>query len=199
METIKEKNKKNTYGLAVAYIWLIFGVLLLPLISTNATAEPPIDEKECIIYAYTESDQHYFLLESNKSAFGSNMTIKHNCPFIEVFTNGTFRAFTQLDEIIIPLEIGFNNIQIKTENYTKNISSLYIFPDRLSWEFEYLDWQNNELDYSIDELILRSKATAQQNWASILSIVVVFTLTTMVYWHLINSYIDRNFCEEVKK
>lgn len=199
METIKEKNKKNTYGLAVAYIWLIFGVLLLPLISTNATAEPPIDEKECIIYAYTESDQHYFLLESNKSAFGSNMTIKHNCPFIEVFTNGTFRAFTQLDKIIIPLEIGFNNIEIKTENQTKNISSLYIFPDRLSWEFEYLDWQNNELDYSIDELILRSKATAQQNWASILSIVVVFTLTTMVYWHLINSYIDRNFCEEVKK
>lgn len=199
MERHSQKNKINTYGLAVAYIWLIFGVLLLPLISTNATAEPPIDENECLIYAYTESQEHYFLLESNKSAFGSNMTIVHNCEYIEVWINNTFTAYTDKDQIKFPLKLGLNNIQIKTENYTKNISSLYIFPDRLSWQFEYLDWQNNELDYSIDELILRSKATAQQNWASILSIVVVFTLTTMVYWHLINSYIDRNFCEEVKK
>lgn len=195
---LKLYSKINTYGLAGAYIWLILGVLLLPLISPTTSAEPPSEENKCLSYAYTESQDHYFLLESNKSAFGSNMTITHNCEYIEVWINGTFSAYTDQEKIQFPLQLGFNNIQIISDNYSKNISDLYIYPDRLSWQFEWVEWQNSDNDYSFDELILRSKATAQQNWASILSIVMVFTLTTMVYWNLINSYIDRNFCEEVK-
>lgn len=195
---LKLYSKINSYGLAGAYIWLILGVLLLPLISPTTSAEPPSEQNQCISYAYTESQNHYFLLESNKSAFGNNFTIKHNCDYIEVFVNGNFSAFTELNILTIPINAGVNNIQIISENYSKNISGVLIFPDRLTWEFEFYEWQNSDKDYSFDELILRSKATAQQNWASILSIVMVFTLTTMVYWNLINSYIDRNFCEEVK-
>jgi len=195
-----EKRKNNSNGSAGVHLWIIFGVLLLSLTSPFTHAEPPepSDEWSCLSYAYTESDTHYFLLESNKSAFGNNLTIKHNCEYIEVFVNGNFSAFTELGELKIPINEGLNDIKIISENYSKNISGVLIFPDRLSWEFEFYDWKNSDNDYSFDELILRSKATAQQNWASILSIVMVFTLTTMVYWNLINSYIDRNFCEEVK-
>lgn len=195
---IKYVGNKNTYGLAVVKI-LIFGALLLPLFmsSPNATAEPPI-ENNCISYAYTESVDHYFLLETNKSAFGNNLTIEHNCQYIEVWINGTFQAYTENNKITFPIELGINNIELKSENYSKNITNVLIYPDRLAWEFQYFEWQDSKFDYSIEDYISISKATAQQNWASILSIVMVFTLTTMVYWNLINSYIDRNFCEEVK-
>ena len=197
---IKKQNEKNTNGSTAVKYWALMGLFLLLLIQTpNAAAEPPIQEKECLIYAYTESDVHYFLLESNKSAFGTNMTIKHNCEYIEVFINGTFSAYTEQEIIQFPLQVGINNIEIFTENYSKRIDSVFIYPDRLSWQFEYNDWQNSDNDYSFDEFILRSKATAAENWASMLSIVMVFTLTTMVYWNLINSYVDRNFCEEVKE
>jgi len=194
------KSKKNTNGSTAVKYWALMGLFLLLLIQTpNAAAEPPIQENECLIYAYTESDVHYFLLESNKSAFGTNMTIKHNCEYIEVFINGTFSAYTEQEIIQFPLQVGINNIEIFTENYSKRIDSVFIYPDRLSWQFEYDEWRNTNDDYSFDEFILRSKATAAENWASILSIVMVFTLTTMVYWNLINSYVDRNFCEEVKE
>ena len=72
-----------------------------------------------------------------------------------------------------------------------------IMPDRLSWEFEYFEWQN-DYDYSVEQYISLTASQAKENWAAILSIVLVFTLVTMVYWNLINSYIDRNYCEEVK-
>ena len=93
----------------------------------------------------------------------------------------------------------YNLTFTNNENYSINYSNVEFLPDRLQWEFEFLAWENQQNDYSFDEFILRSKATAAQNWASILSIVMVFTLTTMVYWNLINSYVDRNFCEEVKE
>jgi len=199
MEIIKQ-NKINTNGSTAAKSWALMGLFLLLLIQTpNTAAEPPIEQKDCLSYAFTESETHYFLLESNRSAFGTDLTIKHNCPYIEVFVNGNFSAFTQLEELKIPLNVGLNNITIISENYSKNINEVLIFPDRLTWEFEFYDWKNSDNDYSFDELILRSKATAAENWASILSIVMVFTLTTMVYWNLINSYVDRNFCEEVKE
>lgn len=195
------ETNNQIHGLAVAQLWLILGVLLLSFISPTTTAEPPepSDERGCLSYAFTESDNHYFLLSSNKSAFGTNMTIKHNCPYIEVFINGNFSAFTEMDQLKIPLSVGNNDITIISDNYSKNISSVYIFPDRLSWEFDYYEWQNSDQDYTFDELILRSKVTAQKNWVSILSVVMVFTLVTMVYWNLINSYVDRNYCEEVKR
>jgi hypothetical protein len=171
-------------------------LLFLPIFSFSAYAEPPVNN-ECLAYGYTESDNHLFLLGNNKTAFGSNITIEHNCDYIEVFTNGNFTAYSENQRVIIPTSPGIYDIQIKSTNFSKNITGFTLLPDRLQWEFQYYEWQN-EFDFTIEEYITLTSATAKANWASILSIVVVFCLVTMVYWHLINSYIDRNYCEEVK-
>lgn len=179
--------------------FLIIGVIiLLPLISPNAHAEPPNSNvgDECLIYAYSESGNHLFLLESNKSAFGNNVTIIHNCESIEVYVNGSFEGFTNTNMMKIILPSGNNDIIINSPNSSKIINDIFIMPDRLSWEFEYFEWDGRN-SVSFEEYISLSKAQAKENWVSILSIVVVFTLSTMVYWNLINAYIDRNYCEEV--
>lgn len=182
-------------------IFIIGVFILLPCLSPSVAANPPNDEpapgNDCIIYAYSSSINHLFLLESDKTAFGNNMTIIHNCEYVEVYVNNTFVAYSELQQLVIPLDYGLNNISILTDNYTKRIENLNLIPDRLNWEFEYYDFENRD-KISFDEYISISKAQAQENWVSILSIVVVFTLVTMVYWNLINAYIDRNFCEEVK-
>ena len=49
-------------------IALIGVLILLPLIilSPSAYADPPpAEEKNCVIYAYTESSDHKFLIDSN--------------------------------------------------------------------------------------------------------------------------------------
>lgn len=196
----KIKIKNNNHGLAVAYLWLIFGVILLPLISPTTTAEPPIsDRKECIAYGYTESNRHYFLINDNSLVFGNNVTFEHNCESLQVNINDNISALDSTGKFTIRLEVGFQNITItNNENYTRNYSFVQVLPDRLSWEFEYYEWEGRN-DLTLDEFISLTSSEARENWASILSIVVVFSLVTMVYWHLINSYIDRNYCEEVKK
>ena len=82
------KIKDNTHGSAAAKTWLIFiafGVLTLlsPIVSPTTAAEPPTsNDRGCFAYAFTTSQNHLFLLESNKTAFGSNVTIKHNCEYM---------------------------------------------------------------------------------------------------------------------
>ena len=181
----------------IAYLAVIGGLILLPSFSFSAYAEPPVDD-DCIAYAYTDSGNHYFLLGDNKTVFGQTMIIKHNCDYIEVSINGNFSAYTENTEIEFPVNPGFYEINIQSNNSTFTYSNVTFLPDRLTWEFEYYDWQNDN-DYSFEEYVSLTAATAKANWASILSIVIVYALVVMVYWNLINSYIDRNFCEEVKE
>lgn len=199
---LKETKRNNQiHGLAVAHIWLILGVFLLTLISPSTTAEPPTssESKECLGFGYTKSDRHYFLIEDYALVFGNNITFEHNCEQLEVKINGNISAFDESGKFTIRIENGFHNISISNnENYSKNYTFVQILPDRLQWEFQYYEWEGRN-DLTFDELISLSSSEARENWASILSIVVVFSLVTMVYWHLINSYIDKNYCEEVKK
>ena len=82
------KEKKTTHkGLSVWF--LIGGLLLLPSVSAQ---DPPVEEKECISYAYTESQNHLFLLGQNSSMFGSKLNVIHNCQDIEIYIDGIFEA-----------------------------------------------------------------------------------------------------------
>ena len=201
VKSIKNKIHNGSSAFQFRHILVVLMVfLLLPLTSVHAE-EPPYqtnNNSSCFAYAYTESIDHLFLLETNKSAFGSNVTIKHNCEYLEVYSNGSFIAYTESNQIIVPFNLGLNNIEIKSANYSKNISNVFIYPDRLNWQFEFYEWENRN-NLEITQFISLVKAQSRENWASILSIVMVFSLVTMVYWNLINSYIDRNYCEEVTK
>ena len=168
-----------------------------PIVSPVSASDPPsIEKKDCIGYAYSTSVNHYFLLEDNKSAFGNNITIIHNCESMNVYLNGSLVAFSNSDEIKIVIGSGYHNIELRSDNYSKNISNVLIYPDRLNWEFEFKEWESRD-SIAIEEFISIVSAQSRENWASILSIVMVFSLVTMVYWNLINSYVDRNYCEEV--
>lgn len=179
--------------------WGVLLLLFLSIFSFPAYAEPPVEDKECLIYAYSSSDLHYFLIQNNSLIFGNNITVEHNCNNVEVYVNNTLSVTTNNSKFIFNLGNANHNISFVGDNeFYRNYSNVQILPSRLTWAADYYDWQSSYYDYTFEEYITLTSATAKANWASILSIVVVFCLVTMVYWHLINSYIDRNYCEEVK-
>jgi len=49
------------------------------------------------------------------------------------------------------------------------------------------------------EFISIDASDSREVWASILSIVTVWVLCVYVYWKLIESYVNKNFIEEVVK
>ncbi len=198
MEEIKRKNKHSWFGQGRLTSGILGVLILLPFLSFSALAEPPEENQPCIAFAYTESENHLFLLGSNKSIFGTKLTVEHNCESVEIIANGNFTGYSELNKIEVSLNVGINNVTISGDNQTFNYYNVTVMPDRLTWAYDYYEWKRGDA-VELEKFISITAATAQANWASILSIVVVFSLVTMVYWNLINSYIDKNYCEEVTK
>ena len=79
------------------FSYMVFILLFASI--TPVAADPPPLNQGCQAIPYTESGDHLFLIASNKTAFGSNVTIQHNCESIEVYFNGNFAAYTENRQI----------------------------------------------------------------------------------------------------
>ena len=183
------EKKKHSMVLELAFV-IALGLLLLPGV---AGQEPPVDDQEkgCIAYAYTESENHYFLLKDNASMFGDVLRVVHNCDDLRVYADGFFLASSS-QNFTFSLEAGIHNLSFESSSFNDSFSNVMFYPDRLDWEFDFIQLQEAKpqfIDIELSEL--------RTNWAVGVGIVVVWVLTTYVYWSLISSYIDRNFVEEV--
>ena len=200
MEEIKRKNKEKTQGFGSGGVIprLVFlGVILLSPFSFIATAEPPVVQ-DCIHYGYSVSNNHYFLIKSDAAVFGSNLTIEHNCNYLLIESDGNFIAESfNGSSLYFQLNPGFYNFTITGDNLTTQYNNVQLYPNALTWFDDYNEWRLS--DYTFGELVELNYAKAQENWASFLTAVIIWILVVYVYWNLINSYVDRNYCEEVRK
>lgn len=167
-----------------AFVLLVF--LLLP---ANTAAAPP---SQCLAYAFTESENHAFLVQDNSSNFGSKLKIKTDCSSIELIIDGARVATSNSSYFEYQIDQGIHNITLNGDGFNETYNNVIIYPDRLNWEYEW-----NELTGKDIEFIDITKASLQENWASFLSVVIAWFLSTYVYWQLVQSYIQRNFIEEV--
>ena len=199
----KEKIKDNIHGFGRGAFrqkntWLVFlGVILFSPFSFVASAEPP-NEKECLFYGYSSSFNHYFLLEDNAVVFGTNLTFVNNCEKLTIYTDDNFLAQSENGSTVyVNLFAGTYNFTINADGKNYTINNAELLPNALTWYGDYNDWKYG--DFSLEALVELSYAEAQENWASFLTAVIIWVLTVFVYWNLINSYVDRNYAEEVRK
>ena len=94
--------------------------------------------------------------------------------------------------MIISANPGIANYTFITPHQTIDMT-IEFYPDRLQWEYEYqrLDFDPNQQFISIDA------SNSKEVIASIASIIIVWVLCVYVYWRLIESYVNKNFIEEV--
>lgn len=184
---MKEKKSKNMALRSVLFVALGL-ILLLPNV---AGQEPPVDEsEECLFYAYTSSENHYFLIQNNSIVFGELVRVKHNCEYLQINLNGEFLARSN-SSFDIQINQGMNNLTFQT-NSTIQYYNVEVYPDRLGWQYEY-----DELTQQNNEFISINTSNSRAIWASGISIFVVWVMVTYVYWKLIESYVNKNFIEEV--
>jgi hypothetical protein len=182
--------EKSHMGLR-SFLFVALGILLLP--SVNGQDPPDSQEDGCLFYGYSFSQNHYFLIQNNAILYGNNLTIIHNCDFLRIYKNNEF-VIESNNSINMAIEAGTQNFTIETDQFTRTYE-VEIIPDRLDWEgqYEQLFIQPDE------EFISINLSNDRENLASIFSIVIVWVLTTYVYWKLIESYVNKNFIEEVVK
>lgn len=189
------KRRINNMGLRVVVVFFVVGIYLLPMASAQ---DPPVqssseNEKECLFYAFTTSENHNFLITNNTSVFGTNVSLIHNCNNVELRVDGIFYASSN-NSFDVKIEPGIHNITIISEQKTSYFSNVVFYPDVLLWESEYQYLINPPIQKEYIDLDL---AESQQNWSVALGILMVWVLSTYVYWKLIQSYTDKNFIEEV--
>lgn len=175
---------------------LIMGLILLSPVIPTTSAEPP-GNNDCIFYAYSESQNHKFLIDSNAALFGTNVTLIHNCDYIQVNLNGEFfTASTNSTDIRFSINPGIYNITVEYDNNTKIMNNVDFYPDTLTWYGDYMTWQYGDYDGSYIKI---SELNTKENYVSAVTAIIIWVLCVYVYWNLINTYVDRNFCEEVVK
>ncbi len=165
----------------------IFPLLVFLLLPSGVAGASP-----CIAYAYTESQNHYFLVQENSSNFGNTLMIRSNCENLSLFVDGDMAASSTNGNFIYQLNLTKANITLSNDEFNKTWNNVNFYPDRLSWEGEWIRFNNLDI-----QLVDAAKATLQENWAAFLSVIIAWVLSTYVYWNLIQAYVQRNFIEEV--
>lgn len=190
------KEEKSTHK-GLAFLVLVAVVSLLPTVSGQ---DPPVDDdqgdnsqdqKECLFYAYTSSENHRFLLGPNTSMFGERLMVIHNCQEVSIYINGFFEASSGSNFSIV-VESGIHNITLESNSTQITFQNVVFYPERLDWEFDYQFIQDSK-----PQFIDLETSKTQANWAVFVGIIIVWVLNVYVYWTLISSYVDRNFIEEV--
>lgn len=179
------RGKNTKRHRAIKRLGYLLVVFLLPSVASAHVAP-------CLVYSYTESGNHKFLVSNNSSMFGENLTIIHNCNNVSIEIDGEFFAYLTVGAKI-PIQNGLHQINMTYENRTVSYQNVMFYPDYLQWEATY-DWNMNmpEVEY-VSKSILESTT----NWAVFFGIGITWILCVYVYWNLINSFTQRNFIEEV--
>lgn len=165
----------------------------LPLV--QAQPQPPIQDDDCLAYAYTRTGNHAFLLENNSFAYGSTIFIKNNCEELNLLLDGEiYSTYKNQSDIQIPVINPIMNITLVSGNYTYYAHNAMLFQDQFTWSDNYIQYRDNQPELTFIEF---GVLTFQENVVSVASIVVVWFLSVNIYWSLINHYLDRNLFEEV--
>jgi len=169
---------------------IVLGLLLL--IPPSVAGETP-PSQECLAYAYSESESHSFLVRDNSSNFGTVLNVVQDCGTIELWVDGERAAVSNKSVFSYSVDPGVHNLSLIGDGFEENYSFVSFYPDRLEWRYDWIRLNNADAQF-IDV----GKATIQENWASFVSIVITWFLATYVYWQFVQTYVQRNYIEEVK-
>lgn len=167
-------------------IWFLTVGLSL-LLSPIAAASPG----DCLAYGYTSSGNHQFLIAENTSQFGDNLTIITNCDNLTVEIDGKLLVQTSRN-VTVGIDPGLHNVSIWNNDFSSNFSNVMFYPDYLQWELTY-QFETNDQKEFVDAALIDAKT----NWAVFIGVLIVWVLCVYVYWNLINTFVQKNFIEEV--
>lgn len=163
---------------------MLISILLLAVISTAKA------EDNCLVYAYTEDSEHYFLIQNNATVYGSKLFINHNCETVSVEIDGYFEQQSS-QNFSVEIESGSRDIRLNFDNNSLLFENVFVIPSTLEWADEYQIVQEEIRRTTIENL------NRSLNTASIGTAIMIWVLTVFIYWKLINHYVDRNYFEEV--
>jgi hypothetical protein len=185
---MESKQRKQITVLALVVLALSAITTLSGASATSASAP-----EDCLVYAYVEDGYaHYSLVMQNSTLVGTDLIVRAtpSCGIIEVVVNDRPRIGGESwIELSIPLETS--SIQLVGEGWNQTYSNLTIYPAG--------DFTAGVEQYRIPDPITLSLSDLEESnfWLVIRSSILLWFITTVLFWKVLNFIADRYHCEEV--
>lgn len=154
----------------------------------------PTASANCLSYGFfnDENINHRSFLMTEGYHFGNELFVETNCE-IEIIVNDIVIETTN-STAVLRIPNGIHDIQFLGENYSKSYSSVYVQGGTFLESSVFANTtliSEQSVQLSLDDFNTGKIFVALGNSA------ILFVLITVVYWNLINRYIDRSYFEEV--
>ena len=176
-------------------IAVLTGLLLLCLLLTSTASARPVEATPdgCLFFAYTDDlNGHYSMVADNATLVGQDLTVWSTCDDeFTVDVDGAPR-WGGLNVVSFPIPLESTAITITSGNTTIMWSNLTVFP---AANFGAYVEAERAL---IDPITLSAADLANHEALTVFaSSVILWVMTTMVAWRLVNWWVDRYHLEEV--
>ena len=157
--------------------------------SSAEATHPP-----CLTYAYTfDGHGHYSLMKSDSFVIGTQLMIESNCGAGEVILNNVTVAYFQ-NITIVDIPIGINQLEIIHDEDRLMFENVSVYPKLDVWG----SVQNAEYFDPDSQYLTGADLSNKEIMVSFGTGLIIWGLVTMVLWRIINAYVDKNLCEEVR-
>lgn len=174
-------------------VWLILCVLCAAVLSPSPVAAQGATN-DCMLYAYSyDGYGHYSLVQSDSIIIGTMVMVESNCGSMEVqMNNRTIQYFENVTVFEIP--VGSSNLKMVSDVALFSFENVTAYPRANVWNaIDTPSFHDPDSTYLTGDEISNKEIMVSFGTG-----VIVWLMVTMVLWRFINSYVDRNLCEEVR-
>ena len=178
-----------------SHTWAVLAILVGVLASAPASAAGP--PEGCASYAYASDAMGtiHTLMMNDSIMFGERVNVVNGCEGpVQIYADGRFIAAVN-ETGWFPISSG-----ISTYRFIWEDGSSLVFENVTSYSSRVWEGSFYEIEPTLNpDMIALQKSDLQTRevMVSIGSAVIVWAMVTMLFWRLVNHYIDRNFVEEV--
>lgn len=162
----------------------------------TAAAAPPV---ECLSYVHSMDAYGtiFTLMKNNSAMFGDRATYVSDCESdVEVYIDGQARAYLNSTGGSFNLLFGSHTYDLRFSDGSfityRNVS---VYPSQ-AWESTYYSLEPSA-DPSLYFYEDRAELQARDVLITVGSAIIIWAVSTMIIWRIINHYVDTRFIEEV--
>tara|TARA_Y100000592_G_scaffold95081_1_gene160901 strand:+ start:374 stop:928 length:555 start_codon:yes stop_codon:yes gene_type:complete len=157
--------------------------------SSAEATHPP-----CLAYGSTyDGHGHYSLMKSDSFMIGTRLMVESNCGYGQIkLNNVTINYFENIT--VIDLPIGENKIELLFNERNFVFNNVTIYPSTNVWQ----SVENPEFYDPNSQYLTGADLSNKEIMVSFGTGLILWVLVTMILWRIINAYVDKNLCEEVR-
>ena len=161
---------------------------------SSATQGANTHDDGCIVVAYTfDGYSHYSMVQTDALVIGTRVLLEESCAGeFAIIVNGFWSGnLNGSGSVAVP--VGINEIRLQSDNLNVTFSNVTFYDSQPVFHAV-----NPPTGYSPDsEWLSPEQIQNSEMMVAFGTGIIVWALVTSILWRFVNTFVDKNLCEEV--